>query len=163
HGLLPRTLHADAPTDQVDWSTGAARLLAEPAPWPDGAGPRRAGVSAFGMSGTNAHAIIEQAPAIPPASTSTASTSTVDGPTAWLLSARDEDALRAQARRLLDHVTKRDLDPADVGHSLVTTRTAFEHRAVVVGTSREELSAPLAALGRGRPHPDLERGKAAAP
>ncbi|MFD9734939.1 type I polyketide synthase [Umezawaea sp. NPDC059074] len=133
HGLLPRTLHVDEPTSEVDWSTGAVSLLTEPVAWPRTGRPRRAGVSAFGISGTNAHLVIEEAPAaavVPPVP--------VPAVLPWVLSAKTAPALRAQAARLADL----DADPADVGLSLAG-RTAFAHRAVVIGRKRDELLAGL--------------------
>ncbi|WP_158891513.1 type I polyketide synthase [Amycolatopsis anabasis] len=143
HGLLPRTLHVDAPTPHVDWSSGAVELLTEATPWPGLDRPRRAGVSSFGVSGTNAHVIVEQ----PPPVTEPAPARATAGPVPWVLSGRTERALRAQAERLLPRVG--ELDPVDVGYSLATTRARFEHRAVVVGADRDELSSGLRALARG--------------
>ncbi|MEW2119927.1 type I polyketide synthase, partial [Streptomyces sp. NPDC005474] len=148
HGLLPRTLNADDPTTRVDWSGGAVRLLDRACPWPAPGRPRRAGVSAFGMSGTNAHVILEEA--APDATDAAATPRTSDSPSAagprpspalpWLLSARSTAALREQAARLHAHLTEQpELEPADVAHSLATTRSAFPHRAVVVGSDRTEL------------------------
>nr|AUO14846.1 Malonyl CoA-acyl carrier protein transacylase [Amycolatopsis sp.] len=149
HGILPRTLHVDAPSSRVDWESGAIELLTEARRWPSAGRPRRAGISSFGISGTNAHTIIEQAPAAPePAPAAPA------GVVPWLLSARDADALAAQAERLRAHVEARpELTPADVGSSL-TARAALEHRAVVIGGDREELLAALenaAVTGVARP------------
>nr|WP_018638376.1 type I polyketide synthase [Parafrankia elaeagni] len=188
HGLLPRTLHAAEPTPHVDWSSGTVQLLAEPTPWPDrptagptagttsdvprpdagerdgrGRGPRRAGISAFGISGTNAHVIVREAPdddaptiheasspVLAPASTPVTPTPAVPVPVPVpiLVSARSEQALRAQARRLGDHLDAHPgLAVADAGLATAATRSRFDHRAVLVGTDHAELRASLARLG----------------
>jgi acyl transferase domain-containing protein/acyl carrier protein len=152
HGVLPRTLHVDRPSSHVDWSAGAVELLTEARPWPSVAGrPRRAGVSSFGVSGTNAHLIVEE----PPAEAVVWAGSVVSPVVVpWVLSARSGPALRDQALRLRDHVAADPgLDVADVGCSLVSTRSLFEHRAVVLGHDREELLAGLAAVARGDRNP----------
>ncbi|MFD9545139.1 type I polyketide synthase, partial [Streptomyces sp. NPDC060022] len=141
HGMLPATLHVDEPSPEVDWSAGAVELLTESRAWPDVDRPRRAAVSSFGMSGTNAHVILEQASAGAPVQVAAAP---VPGVSAWVVSAKSEAALRAQVERLRSFVAEHPgLDPVDVGWSLATTRAALEHRAVVVGESREELLAAL--------------------
>nr|WCL22583.1 polyketide synthase [Streptomyces sp.] len=146
HGVLPRTLHADEPSPHIDWSTGNVRLLTEARPWPETGHPRRAAVSSFGISGTNAHLVLEQAPA-PAVAEPVPSTAPQVMTVPWMLSARSEQALRDQAQRLFDHVTAQpELHPADLAYSLVTTRTAFEHQAAVVGATREDLLARLDAL-----------------
>ncbi len=105
HGVMPRTMHVDVPTPHVDWSAGAVSLLTESRPWPVEDRPRRAGVSAFGISGTNAHVILEQAPMQPPVLESgSVSAGRDDAVVAWVLSARSAQALPNQARRLLAHV-----------------------------------------------------------
>ncbi|HEY7147797.1 MAG TPA: SDR family NAD(P)-dependent oxidoreductase, partial [Streptosporangiaceae bacterium] len=151
HGMLPPTLHAAEPSPHVDWTAGQVRLLTEPVPWPANGRPRRAGVSAFGMSGTNVHAIIEEPPAADPApATGDGPVPVLSGPLPWLVSARTAAGLRAQAARLTAHVAAcPDLDPADVGWSLATGRSVLEHRAVVLGSGREELLAGLAAVAAG--------------
>ncbi|WFB09506.1 SDR family NAD(P)-dependent oxidoreductase [Streptomyces sp. LX-29] len=152
HGLLPQTLHADQPSPHVDWSAGEVELLTEPMPWPETGRPRRAGVSSFGISGTNAHTIIEQAPVDEPTPAASEETPAADiGVVSWTLSGRSADALRAQAERLLAYVAGRaELSPQDVGHSLATGRTAFDHRAVVVAEDRAGLLSGLEALAEGR-------------
>ncbi|WP_372503534.1 type I polyketide synthase [Streptomyces spectabilis] len=154
HGVLPKTLHVDAPTSEVDWSAGAVELLTGAREWPrhgDGT-PRRAGVSAFGVSGTNAHVIVEQAPAGEPGPTADGGAAPT-APTAVLplaLSAKTPQALREQADRLLNRLrTDFGAEPADVGLSLATTRSRFEHRGVVLGRDREELLAGLQELAAG--------------
>ncbi|MGW0892218.1 SDR family NAD(P)-dependent oxidoreductase [Saccharopolyspora sp. NPDC002578] len=152
HGALPPTLHADAPSSHVDWEDGAVELLAEQRDWPELDRPRRAGVSSFGISGTNAHVILEQPepeqePAERPA----------HDVVPWVLSARTEPALREQAARLVEHLgVLPDTDPADVGFSLATGRSGFEHRAVVFA---DEPAATLEAL---RSVADGDAGSAAA-
>ncbi|MET8546953.1 beta-ketoacyl synthase N-terminal-like domain-containing protein, partial [Kitasatospora sp. NPDC004799] len=125
HGELPPTLHVQEPTPHVEWDTGDIRLLTEARPWPETGRPRRAGISAFGASGTNAHVVIEQFPDETPGQP--AADDSVDDsaePTVWLLSGRTDDALRAQARRLADHLTAHPgLRPAAIGRALATTRT----------------------------------------
>ncbi len=157
HGLMPKTLHVDAPTPHVDWSAGAVSLLTEPRPWPAQDRPRRAGVSAFGISGTNAHVIVEQAPL----DAETSGVSGDDAAAPWVLSARSADALANQAARLLAHVEAHPaLRAVDVGWSLVATRSLFEHRAVVVGAGRPELVAGLASLAAGEPGAGVVTGRA---
>ena len=148
HGALPPTLHADEPSPHVDWSAGAVRLLTGPVPWAAGGRPRRAGVSSFGISGTNAHAILEEAPASAAGSHAPARTLPA---VPWVVSGRSGEGLAAQAERLREWVAARpDLDEADVGWSLATTRAALDRRAVVVGADREELLAGLAAVAAGQ-------------
>ncbi|WP_335936426.1 type I polyketide synthase [Streptomyces sp. PTD5-9] len=214
HGEVPPTLHVDAPTDRVDWDSGAVELALERTPWPDTGRPRRAAVSSFGISGTNAHVVLEQAPADtgptpadgpdrPPApgpDTSAADTTgAADGmdapaaadadtpgpadgtglpaagadapgagpargartatPVPWIVTGRSPEALAAQIARLRDHLTGHSaarhagVGPADIGLSLATARTRFEHRAVAVGRDTGELldalaaAAPLAPVG----------------
>jgi acyl transferase domain-containing protein/acyl-CoA synthetase (AMP-forming)/AMP-acid ligase II/acyl carrier protein/short-subunit dehydrogenase len=156
HGVLPRTLHVDEPSPKVDWSAGAVELLTEPVPWEAGGRPRRAGVSSFGVSGTNAHVIIEEAPA-EPAPEPAPEPAVVP----WVLSAKTEQALRDQAVRLASFVAGAPgLRPADVGHSLATTRVGFDHRAVVYGAGRDELLAGLSALAAGEQAPGVVTGVA---
>ncbi|WP_035276201.1 ketoacyl-synthetase C-terminal extension domain-containing protein, partial [Actinoalloteichus caeruleus] len=130
HGMLPRSLHIDAPTSHVDWSSGAVALLTEQVPWPETGEPRRAAVSAFGVSGTNAHVIVESPPREAEKPRAEAPAPPV---VPWLLSAKSPAALADQARRLLAHVQDQDQEPdrVDVAYSLATSRAALPHRAVV--------------------------------
>ncbi|WP_443728848.1 type I polyketide synthase [Streptomyces buecherae] len=165
HGVLPASLHIDAPTPHVDWDAGEVRLLTERAAWPQADRPRRAGVSSFGISGTNAHLILEQPPAAlepapvaspAPVTAESAAGSAVGWLVPWLVSARSAAALRGQAKALAERVTADpDLSPLDVGWSLATTRAHFEHRAVAVGENHEQLLAALTALANGETHPHL--------
>ncbi|TDT97688.1 acyl transferase domain-containing protein [Streptomyces sp. 846.5] len=145
HGVLPSTLHVTEPSTHVDWSAGEVRLLTEQRDWPEQDRPRRAGVSAFGMSGTNAHVVLEQAPVVEASESSAAAPA--EGMVPWVLAAMTGPALRDQAERLLSHLEQRpELVPRDVGVSLATTRSAFDHRAVVLGEDRDELLRGLRAL-----------------
>nr|BFE59146.1 hypothetical protein GCM10020063_036720 [Dactylosporangium thailandense] len=154
HGVLPRTIHVDEPTREVDWSAGAVRLLTEAREWPDAGRPRRAAVSSFGVSGTNAHVILESPPDPVPAPPAEPPAEPQVDVLPWLLSAASPEGLRAQAGRLLAWA---DGQPAaDIGFSLATTRAALTHRAVVAGGDRDG----LAALAADRPAPGLLTGAA---
>ncbi|WP_418346931.1 type I polyketide synthase [Streptomyces alfalfae] len=160
HGVLPPTLHVGERSRHVDWSAGAVELLTEARPWPETGRPRRAAVSSFGISGTNAHVILEQAPADDP--DDEPGEAPVDPVLAdavpWVLSGNDPAALRARAATLLTHLAGRDETPADIGYSLAVSRTALEHRAAVVGADRAELQSGLAALAGGDEAPNVLRG-----
>ncbi|MEU0153835.1 type I polyketide synthase, partial [Micromonospora fulviviridis] len=158
HGILPRTLHVDAPTPHVDWSAGAVELLTEARPWPETGRPRRAAVSSFGVSGTNAHVIIEQPPA-----------DALDGEAVEpapplvpvLVSARGDGGLARQARRWADRFAAPDQPRlADVGWTSLTARTALEHRAVLLAADPAELAAGLRALAAGEPTDAVVTGRA---
>ncbi|MGK5674962.1 type I polyketide synthase [Micromonospora sp. URMC 106] len=160
HGVLPPTLHVDEPSPHVDWSAGAVALLTEARPWPAVDRPRRAAVSSFGISGTNAHTIIEQAPEPAPPADPPAATAP-DGPVACVLSARDDTALREQARRLRALVRDEpDLTVADIARALATGRSAFEHRAVLLPRDRDDLLAALDALADDQPSAAVVHGVA---
>ncbi|MFI7445016.1 type I polyketide synthase [Nonomuraea indica] len=165
HGVLPATLHVDEPTPRVDWSGGRVALLTEAQPWPDTGQPRRAGVSAFGVSGTNAHVILEAAPPPEPRTEPRPAPGVAGGAAvAWLLSARSEAALRGQAARLRPYAT--DAEHGERSHlnrvawSLATTRAALDHRAVLVGAEPADFARGLDALAAGQSAPGLVRGAA---
>ncbi|WP_434095681.1 SDR family NAD(P)-dependent oxidoreductase, partial [Streptomyces humidus] len=163
HGMLPRTLHVDRPSTAVDWTEGAVALLTEAVEWPhDETRPRRAAVSAFGISGTNAHVILEQPPVESPQPSADAPGASTPGAVVpWVLSARNADALRAQARRLLARLEDPEREaaaPVDVAHTLALGRAAFDHRAAAVGRDHDELVAAVKALAEDREAPGLVRG-----
>ncbi|MFI1711355.1 type I polyketide synthase, partial [Streptomyces griseoruber] len=161
HGVLPRTLHVDEPSSHVDWTAGAVELLTREQEWTGAEGrPRRAAVSAFGLSGTNAHVVLEEPlPADTPELTPAPNPPSATVP--WLISGRSDAALRAQATRLAEHIESLpELSPAVVAHALATSRSAFEHRATVVGADRDDLLAALKAVGRGEPSPVAAVGTA---
>ncbi|MFG1915824.1 SDR family NAD(P)-dependent oxidoreductase [Micromonospora sp. NPDC048898] len=158
HGTLPRTLHVDAPSSQVNWDDDAVRLLVDSEPWPAGERTRRAGVSSFGVSGTNAHVIIEEPPAAEPVSTGTPAPTTIP----VLLSSRGEAALRSQADRLRAYlIANPDVALLDVGFSAATGRSHLEQRAAVVAADRGELLTGLAALAAAEPDPNVLDGQPA--
>ncbi|MET9608853.1 type I polyketide synthase [Streptomyces sp. NPDC006512] len=174
HGVLPKTLHVDRPSTHVDWSAGAVELLTEAREWTSAPGrPRRAAVSSFGASGTNAHLILEQAPEeeTTPGTGPDSAPDAADGvpagaagPVPWVLSARSEQALRAQAEKLREFVAAHPhADAAAIGASLVSGRSRFEHRAVLLGHGRDEFLTALTALGEGAESPAVVRGAAGEP
>ncbi|MFF4052466.1 type I polyketide synthase [Streptomyces chartreusis] len=163
HGTAPRTLHADTPSTRVDWTTGAVRLLRSAEEWPDTGRPRRAAVSAFGISGTNAHVVLEQAPPQSVEELDGSATPPVDTPDVpLLLSARTAPALAEQAARTAQFLRSHpETDPAAAGWSLATTRAAHQHRAVVLGPDRAALLSSLDALAIGTADPAVVRGTTA--
>ncbi|MEV6233465.1 type I polyketide synthase [Saccharopolyspora shandongensis] len=154
HGVLPRTLHVERPSSHVDWSTGAVELVREQRSWPQADRPRRAAVSSFGISGTNAHVVLEQAPAAEADRPS-------PGHLPWVVSAKTAPALRAQAAKLHDHLIEHpELDSAEVASALISTRTLFDHRAVIAGRERTALLAGLRSLAAGEPADEVVTGVA---
>ncbi|MEU2065205.1 type I polyketide synthase [Streptomyces sp. NPDC013455] len=185
HGLLPRTLHVDRPSGHVDWSAGAVEILTEARPWPETGRPRRSGVSAFGIGGTNAHLVLEQAPAAerrdgtapaggapaewrqgtapaggaPAGGTDGAAPAGGGSLLLFPLSARTAAGLRGQAGRLADWVADRAGTPLDAtAHALGTARAHLDHRAVVLAADRERLTDALRALAAGSPGADTVTG-----
>ncbi|MEV5273237.1 type I polyketide synthase [Streptomyces werraensis] len=157
HGVMPATLHVDAPTSRVDWSAGAVELLTEAREWPREGRPRRAGVSAFGVSGTNAHLILEEAPeevAEPPLP--------AGGVVPLVVSARSAGSLAGQAGRLAAFVEESDgVSLAAVAGALVAGRAVLGERAVVLADSGAEALGGLSALARGESAPGVVSGSAA--
>ncbi len=148
NATIPASLNYANANPEIDLETLGLQVNTAPTPWPVQDRPRRAGVSSFGMGGTNAHVIVEQAPAEPesPAAVGDHTEPVV----AWVLAARSAEALANQAGRLSAHLAGDDgVAVADVGWSLVTTRSVFEHRAVLVGADRRRLMDGLAKLAAG--------------
>ncbi|WP_049577532.1 type I polyketide synthase, partial [Nonomuraea sp. SBT364] len=171
HGVLPPTLHVTEPTPHVDWSAGRVELLSSARDWPAGDRPRRAGISSFGISGTNAHLIIEEAPepasqpepGSGPEAAGPAAEAAAQQPIAWPISARSAGALRAQAARLHAAVSSGEPPrPADVARTLAG-RAALPHRAVVLGRDHATLTATLAAYANGTTTPAAHANGTATP
>ncbi|MDQ1538005.1 MAG: polyene macrolide polyketide synthase, partial [Actinomycetota bacterium] len=140
HGVMPQTLHVDEPSSHVNWAAGAVALLSEQRPWPELDRPRRAAVSSFGFSGTNAHTILEQAPpvvevapAVEPGAEPVA-----PGVVPWVVSAKTDEALDVQISKLRSFVEDNQLSEragrVNVGFSLVAGRSVFERRAVLLAS-----------------------------
>ncbi|WP_394849577.1 SDR family NAD(P)-dependent oxidoreductase [Pendulispora brunnea] len=147
HGVLPKTLHAENPSAHIDWSSGAMRLLQAPAPWLAGSETRRAAVSSFGVSGTNAHVILEEVPRSAPAEAETPANAAAMPAVPVMLSAKGEVALRAQAAVLRGYLWAHpELSLTDVAYSLATSRAHLEDRAVIVAGERAALMTALDAL-----------------
>ncbi|MFI2346138.1 type I polyketide synthase [Streptomyces sp. NPDC019443] len=147
-GVLPATLHVGRPSRHVEWEESGLSLLTEARPWPREERPRRAAVSSFGISGTNAHLVLEEgspAPADGEAATDEPARS-VGGPFVWSLSAPSGDSLRTQAEVLGDFVIGApEAAPEDVGHVL-RSRARFAHRGAVIADTTEDLAAGLRRL-----------------
>ncbi|WP_405493168.1 HAD-IIIC family phosphatase [Nocardia sp. NBC_00511] len=160
HERIPATLNAKTPSEHVDWARSGVAVASDTLPWPRGERPRRAGVSAFGLSGTNAHLILEE----PPLNSTVApeSSATADGPLLLPISARSPQSLQGQAERLLHAVlTDPDLAPGPVARALATQRTRFERRAVVVAADRDEMLGALRDLVDGNSSPNVVTGAGA--
>ncbi|XVS67516.1 SDR family NAD(P)-dependent oxidoreductase [Actinosynnema sp. CA-299493] len=150
HRVVPATLHVDAPSPRVDWTSGSVDLVAATTDWPAVDRPRRAAISSFGISGTNAHLVVESAdeddepaPAARPV-----------GPLPWVVSGIDDEHLRAQAAAVADAPG----DPAAVGLALTTARAVLPRRAVVVGEDREALAEGMRVVAAGRVAPNVVTG-----
>ncbi|MPY62259.1 type I polyketide synthase, partial [Streptomyces spongiae] len=128
HGIVAPTLHVDVPSSHVDWSAGAVELVREPVAWPDGDRPRRAAVSSFGVSGTNAHLILEQGPPESEFEETTDPSEIVP----WVVSGKTASALDAQLDRLRAGI---DGTAHEIGHVLATGRARFPYRAVLLASS----------------------------
>ncbi|MFI8933972.1 type I polyketide synthase [Streptomyces sp. NPDC053474] len=183
HRQLPPSLHFTAPPADIPLDELRLRVQTALTPWPEPDKPLVAGVSSFGMGGTNCHLVVSEPPATAPATdpatgpVTGAATAPTAAPTAalavderpapaalaWPVSGRTPEALRAQAAQLLSFVDARPTAPAaDIGLSLATTRTAFRHRAVVTGSDRAELRSRLAAFASGAAVAGVVEGQATA-
>ncbi|MBV9032615.1 MAG: type I polyketide synthase, partial [Pseudonocardiales bacterium] len=165
HGILPQTLHVDEPSPKVDWPAGAVELLTQAREWPRNGQPRRAGVSAFGVSGTNAHVILECVshpdPPPEPATVPMVRGESADRAVPLVVSGCGANGVRAQAGRVASFMSAHpEIGVGDVGWSLVTTRATLVDRGVVVGTGREAVLAGLGALARGESAPGVVSGVA---
>ncbi|WP_369795993.1 SDR family NAD(P)-dependent oxidoreductase [Actinoplanes sp. N902-109] len=154
HGVVPRTLHVDRPTPQVDWAAGQVELALDEQPWPQTGRPRRAAVSSFGVSGTNAHVILEQ-PAVVAA---------VEPPAARdvlpvLISGHDAAGLRAQAGRLAAVLRRSAVPAGELARTLAYGRAALPRRAVVLAEGPDAVRSGLDALARGEDHPAVVTGE----
>ncbi|MCX2928590.1 type I polyketide synthase, partial [Streptomyces sp. NEAU-W12] len=146
HGVLPRTLHVDAPSTHVDWTAGNVRLLTERTPWPETGRPRRAAVSSFGISGTNAHLVVEQAPE-PEEPEQSAPPTAHPTVVPWPVAGKTKDALEAQ---LAGVSALTDATALDVGFSLASGRSLFEHRAVLLAGAAGAAGERPVEVARGR-------------
>ncbi|MGW6269155.1 type I polyketide synthase [Streptomyces sp. NPDC055060] len=168
HAQLVPSLNFRSPNPAIPDFQQDFEVLRTARPWPSAPDrPRRAGVSSFGMGGTNAHVILEQAPqerTRPRSEEADPASAGTFGVVPWVLSARTEAALRAQASRLRERVAADTSVPvADVGHSLVSTRALFDHRAVVLGGGRQESLAGLDVVASGGSSARVIQGKTAGP
>ncbi|MGW1507168.1 type I polyketide synthase [Streptomyces mirabilis] len=162
HRMLPPSLNFVTPHPDIPLDDLRLRVQTELTPWPEPDKPLVAGVSSFGMGGTNCHLVVSEPPATAHASAPAAEGPVTAGALAWTVSGRTPDALRAQAAELLSFVDEHAESAADIGLSLATTRTAFRHRAVVVGRDRAELRQRLAGFAGGVAVAGVSEGQATA-
>ncbi|WP_405160277.1 type I polyketide synthase [Nocardia sp. NBC_01499] len=158
HNTLPQTLHIDTPTTKINWTTSPLQLLTQPQPWPPhpNGTPRRAAISAFGVSGTNAHLIIQE----PPPTQNTPTTPPDNTPTTWTLSARTPHALTTKAHQLHTWLTNNPHHhPTHLAHTLATTRTHHEHRAAITATTTTQLHTALTTLAQGETSGSVVTGR----
>ncbi|MFE5858725.1 type I polyketide synthase, partial [Streptomyces sp. NPDC056500] len=154
-GQVPASLNFTAPPDDIPFTDWGIEVAAELREWPD-AGPRVAGVSSFGMGGTNCHLVLAQAPDPSPVEESHPENA---GTIPWLVSGNTVQALLAQAEQLGGYVAVQDdPNPLDIGFSLATTRATFVHRAVVIGADAAELGAGLTELASNGLTPNVVSG-----
>ncbi|GAA3185743.1 type I polyketide synthase [Streptomyces ramulosus] len=161
HGIVPASLHVDEVSSHVDWAAGAVEVVREAAPWPATGRPRRAGISSFGMSGTNAHVIVEQAPA-PVEREPAGPPRAAAGPLLWPVSGRGDAALRAQAERAAEYLRRGADAPDAVVAAALAGRTGFERRAVALAADRAAAATALAALATGAEPDSVVTGAAPA-
>lgn len=166
HRRLVPSLHFVQPNPAIPLETLRLSVQRAAGPWPQPEEALVAGVSAFGIGGTNCHLVVGEAPPLAPvpAASDSAAVQADAGLVPWVLSAQTASALAAQADRLRLFVAEQPaLSPADAGLSLAATRSVFRHRAVVWGRDRAALVGGLASLARGMPAPDVVVGEAAGP
>jgi epothilone polyketide synthase D len=160
HGKIPQNLHFAAPNPHVPWAELPLRVAAQAMDWPPGARLRVAGVSSFGLSGTNAHVVLTEAPKEVSAAPAPLQLAAWPFP----LSATSDAALRAQAGQLAAHLSHAAAPPlAELSYSLATTRAALSHRLVLIADSLADLRAGLDAVAQGETPVGCVRAAAAAP
>jgi acyl transferase domain-containing protein/NAD(P)-dependent dehydrogenase (short-subunit alcohol dehydrogenase family)/acyl carrier protein len=154
HGEIPKTLHFTSPSPHIPWSELSVKVAAQPIPWPRSAKPRIAGVSSYGISGTNAHVIVEEAPVTEIPELAAATKPSARSSELVVLSAKTPAALSETCARLLAHMSNHpEQTLGEITYSLATTRTHHEERLALTVRSREELVSALsaAALDSSRP------------
>lgn len=153
NNTLPKTLHVSEPSRAVDWKSANMELVLANRPWlPNDSRMRRAGVSAFGIGGTNAHVIVEESPRPVMEQTGNITPPAILAAVPFVLSGNCDSALRAQAEKLRLHIESgigKDHRLSDVAYSLATSRTHFHRRLVVTAGDKAQMLEKLAAVSSG--------------